>query len=82
MTTVLGPKSYSDAQTGPSKERMREVSAKVLQLLFDLIKHRPDIEVVPTASYKWNLVHPEHVLAADAQDDQLLSLHNCIKLVP
>lgn len=82
----MGAPSYSQHQAAPSKERMREVSQKALKMLFELTgKTRPNVEVVPSSSYKWNLVRPEHVLRSDvpeSQLDTLIPLHDCIKLVP
>lgn len=65
---------------------MREVSKKALDMLFTLInKNRKEIEVVTCTSFKWNLIKPEHVLQSDLSEnqlDQLITLHDCIKLVP
>ena len=83
MNTAIGPPSHSEHVSGLSKERMREVNGKILDLLLQLIKHRPDMEVTPThQSHKWNLINKQDILLADGKDDELLPLHNCIKLLP
>ena len=90
FNSVLGPTSYSSGgSSAPSRDRMREVSQKLLQMLFDLItKHRNDVEVVSFPSSKssqWNLVPPNDVLQSGTsvnQIDELFALHDGIKLVP
>lgn len=85
LNSVFGAAhSFSSPNAAPSIERIREVSHKTLNSLFELItKQRKDIEVINTCSYKWNLIRPEHIIFSDVPDSQLdtlVPLHDCVKL--
>ena len=86
LNSVLGERSHSQSQAAPSTERMRQVSSKVLELVFELINtQRKDVDVVSTCGHKWNLVKPEHVLKGDTSENQwdsVIPLHDCVKLIP
>ncbi len=86
MNSVLGVVPHGQHQAAPSKERMREVNQKTLGFLFDLIlKPRKDVDFVPSTSYKWNLIKPEHILQSDCPESQmetLIPLHDCVKMIP
>ena len=85
MNTVLGAQSTSETQRAASTERMRDVTTKTLQFIFELLPgERKDVDVVDNPQpYKWNMIPPELVLHADDEENQLVELippHNCIKL--
>ena len=87
MNTVLGAQSSSETQRAASTERMRDVTTKTLQFLFELLPgERKDVDVVYNPQpYKWNMIPPHLVLQSDNEENQLgnlIPLHNCIKIVP
>ena len=90
LNSVLGARCYGStvySQQAPSLERMREVSGKMLQLLWQLINipRSKDVDVVyPSQSHQWNVVKKEHILKCDASVNQTTSvvpLHDSIKLI-
>ena len=60
MNTVLGAQSSSETQRAASTEKMRDVTTKILQFLFELLPgERKDVDIVYNPNpYKWNMIPP------------------------
>lgn len=85
MNAVLGMSSENDFQNAPSTERIMEVSTKLLQLLFELVKtQRGEVDIVRADKpYAWNQMDPRNILHSDSEENRLLELipfHNCVRL--
>ncbi|KAK4021218.1 hypothetical protein OUZ56_003137 [Daphnia magna] len=61
LNSVMGAASYSLYDGLSFQENIQKVNQKTTGFFFELItKPRRDIEVIASASYKWNLVKPNH----------------------
>ena len=87
MNSIFGAQSFAESQISPTTEKMRDVSSKSLQHLFELLPiQRKDVELFycPTP-YKWNLIDSAHLLASESTENHLsnlIPLHDCIHIMP